>query len=75
MVSDGGKDGGTKPLAYQINFSVKPEAQTAEVEFANFTTEQQVAVYDGARWQIVTDLQAVPLGDGYFYALLEPAAN
>jgi hypothetical protein len=69
------RDGGTKPLAYQLNFTTAPKLSTAQVTFTASTPGSQIAVYDGANWSIATDSAAVPIGDGYIYALVAAAGT
>lgn len=70
MIPDSGKDGGTKPAAYQINFTNPPAITQAAVSFTTQTPDQQIAVYDGDSWSVIDDPQIAPFGDGYYYVLL-----
>ena len=76
MVSDGGKDGGTKPVAYQINFTNAPAATEAVVTFTGEDSdgfayaENKVAVWNGTEWANFEQTEPMPVGDGYLYVLL-----
>lgn len=69
MMSDGGKDNGTKPVAYQINFTGAPKVNEALVTFPGYT-EYKVAVWNGTEWANYLQDDVMPVGDGYMYVLL-----
>ncbi len=69
MISDGGKDGGNKPVAYQINFTTAPKTNEALVTFAEYK-EAKVAVWDNKSWKTYNQDEVMPLGDGYIYVVL-----
>ncbi len=70
MISDGGKDNGTIPVAYQINFTTTPKINEAIVNFPKNATGK-VAVWDGEKWATYDQGEAVPMADGYIYVLME----
>ncbi len=70
LVPDGGKDNGTKAVAYQINFTQAPVKQTARVQFQAATEINKVAVWDNQSWSVFSLTEDLPLGDGFIYALL-----
>lgn len=70
MISDGGKDNGTKALAYQINFTSVPKINEAIINFPK-NTNGKVAVWDTTKWTIYNQGEAMPMADGYIYALTE----
>lgn len=67
---DGGKDNGTKPVAYQINFTTAPSVDEAKVSFAGYEGKT-VAVWNGKTWSTGTQDESLPLGNGYYYLILE----
>lgn len=70
MIADGGKDNGTIPLAYQINFTNAPKINEAIVNFPKNTTGK-IAVWDGTKWTTYEQGEAMPMNSGYIYALME----
>lgn len=70
MIADGGKDNGTIPLAYQINFTNASKINEAIVNFPKNTTGK-VAVWDGTKWTTYEQGEAMPMNNGYIYALME----
>ena len=69
---DGGKDKGTRPVAYEVNFTTTPKAQEAVIEFAGYQG-QKVAVWNGSSWTTAEQGDTLPLGNGYYYVVLENA--
>lgn len=70
MVSDGGKDGGQTPVAYQINFTTAVTSDAATITFADAASDAALAVWDGKAWTNYTMNETLPLGNGYIYVLL-----
>lgn len=64
------KDNGTRPFAWQIKFANPVQLDTMKVVLPPAHQQATLHVYDGKNWSAVNDLTAVPLADGYFYALV-----
>ena len=64
------KDGGSRPLAWQLKFTTSPENGVMTVTLPKEYAGSKLMFYDGKSWQQVTDLSQTPLSDGYFYAVL-----
>ena len=69
-VADDGKDGGIKPVAYQLRLSKQLSATTGQVTFAN-DEGSQLAIYDGQAWKVQSLSEPVAVADGYIYALVK----
>lgn len=63
------KDNGSRPFAWQLRFTNAPEQGTMKVVLPAEHQQASLHVYDGKSWTVASDLAAVPLADGYFYAL------
>lgn len=64
------KDGGSRPLAWQLKFTTSPENGVMTVTLPKEYAGSKLMFYDGKSWQQVIDLSQTPLSDGYFYAVL-----
>ena len=70
-ISDGGKDNGTQAVGYILSFTTAPIGEMlATLDFGSHTGGS-VAVYDGTTWSAHGLTDEVPLGNNYYYVLLQ----